>query len=356
MLYIQSTNLLILLPFIISFKLVLDIFFKVNTFLNIKVFCADKLRYSGDLKKNFFNSYINLNIIVVFYLLLNIFFFKGYSLEFFYDNLIISNFNLGIIFFIFIINLNVLFLYKSLFLQKINYANDYFFSILNLTLFLPFMFFSNNVYSFIFFLEFLGILVFYKLIVSKTSSLDFFKKKKNFFFSKKYVNMLFYQFWVTFFSTIFLFYFLMSIILMFGTSNWFNLNFLVSINFSVYFFNEYYIIMSSMFFIFFFFIKMGVAPMHLFKVEIYESIPYISILFYTTIYISVFFVYFSYILSNLMNTFFYISAIFITLSVALGFLSFLNLIFNVQFLKSFLAYSTIINILNFIVMLLIVLI
>lgn len=193
-LYIQSTNFLIFLPFIVSFKLILDIFFKINTFLNIKVFCKDKLRYSGDLKKNFFNSYINLNIIIITYLLLNIFFLKGYSLEFFYSNLIISNFNLSIIIFTFIINLNVLYIYKSLFLQKINYANDYFFSILNLTLFLPIIFFSNNIYSFIFFLEFLGMLVFYKLIVSKTNSLDFFKKKKNFFFSKKYVNMLFYQF------------------------------------------------------------------------------------------------------------------------------------------------------------------
>ena len=143
---------------------------------------------------------------------------------------------------------------------------------------------------------------------------------------------------------------------MFGTSNWFNLNFLVSINFSIRFFNEYCIILSSTFFIFFFFIKMGVAPMHLFKVEIYESIPYISILFYTTFYISVFLIYFSYILSSLINTLFSISVVFITLSVTLGLLNLLNLMFNVQFLKSFLAYSTIINILNFIVMLLIVLV
>lgn len=143
---------------------------------------------------------------------------------------------------------------------------------------------------------------------------------------------------------------------MFGTSNWFSLNFLVSINFSICFFNEYHIILTSIFFIFFFFIKMGVAPMHLFKVEIYESIPYISILFYTTFYISIFLIYFSYILSSLTNTFFSISVIFITLNLTLGLINILNLIFNVQFLKSFLAYSTIINILNFIVMLLIVLV
>lgn len=190
----QSINLLLITPLLISFKLIIEFFFKVNTFLNIKVFCKDKLRYSGDLKKNFFNSYINLNIIVVMYLVFLLFFTKGYSVSLFYDNIFLSNFNLNVVFFVLLINLNVLFFYKNIFLQKINYSNDYFFSIINITLFFPFIFFTNNVYSFIFFLEFIGILIFYKLIVSKTTSIDFFKKKKNFFFSKKYVNMLFYQF------------------------------------------------------------------------------------------------------------------------------------------------------------------
>ena len=181
-------------PLLISFKLIIEFFFKVNTFLNIKVFCKDKLRYSGDLKKNFFNSYINLNIVVVLYLVLLLFFTKGYSINLFYDNIFINNFNLNVVFFILLINLNILFFYKNIFLQKINYSNDYFFAIINITLFFPIIFFTNNIYSFIFFLEFLGVLIFYKLIVSKTTSIDFFKKKKNFFFSKKYINMLFYQF------------------------------------------------------------------------------------------------------------------------------------------------------------------
>ena len=343
-------------PLLISFKLIIEFFFKVNTFLNIKVFCKDKLRYSGDLKKNFFNSYINLNIVVVLYLVLLLFFTKGYSINLFYDNIFINNFNLNVVFFILLINLNILFFYKNIFLQKINYSNDYFFAIINITLFFPIIFFTNNIYSFIFFLEFLGVLIFYKLIVSKTTSIDFFKKKKNFFFSKKYINMLFYQFWITFFSTVFLFYFLINILLIFGTSNWFYINFLYASSFNISFFNEYYILFVAIIFIFFFFFKLGVAPVHLFKVEIYESIPYISILFYTTFYVSVFLIYFSYLMTFLINTLITFSGFFIILSLMIGFLSLINIIFNVQFIKSFLAYSTIINILNFIVMFVIVLI
>lgn len=154
----------------------------------------------------------------------------------------------------------------------------------------------------------------------------------------------------------FLFYFLINILLVFGTSNWFYLNFLCSSSFNISFFNEYYILFISILFIFFFFLKLGVAPIHLFKVEIYESIPYVSILFYTTFYVSVFLIYFSYLMSFLINTLLTFSGFFIILSLVVGFLSLINLIFNVQFIKSFLAYSTIINILNFTVMFVIILI
>ena len=174
-----------MVPFALFFKLTLEFFFKVNTFLNLKVFCKDKLRYTGDLKKNFFQSYINLNIIIVYFFLLNFFLLKGWSSEFFFDNLILNNFNINVLVLVYLVTLNLLLFYKNIFLQKTNYSNDYFFSIINILIFIPFIFFSNNVYSFIFFLEFLTILVFYKLVVSKTNSTEFFKKKKNFFFFKK---------------------------------------------------------------------------------------------------------------------------------------------------------------------------
>jgi hypothetical protein len=166
----------------------------MNTYVNLKVFNKDKLRLTGGLKKNFFLIYININICVNLLILLNLFLFKGKTIALLFGNLIVTNFNVSVIFFIFLINLNLLFCYKNLILQKINYSNDFFFAILNLNLFLPFIFLSNNIFNFIFFLELLGILVFFKLVVSKNNSVEFFKKKKNFFFSKKFINMIFYQF------------------------------------------------------------------------------------------------------------------------------------------------------------------
>ena len=123
----------------------------MNTFINLKIFNKDKLRLTGGLKKNFFLIYININIFTNLLILLNLLLLKGKTTEFLFNNLIITNFNLSIIFFIFLINLNLLFCYKNIILQKINYSNDFFFAILNLNLFLPFIFLSNNIFNFIFF-------------------------------------------------------------------------------------------------------------------------------------------------------------------------------------------------------------
>ena len=206
--YIPLTSFLFMVPFALFFKLTLEFFFKINTFLSLKVFCKDKLRYTGDLKKNFFQTYINLNIIIVCFFLLNFFLLKGWSTEFFFDNLTLNNFSINILVLVYIITLNLLFFYKNIFLQKINYSNDYFFSIINILIFVPFIFFSNNIYSFIFFLEFLTILVFYKLVVSKTNSTEFFKKKKNFFFFKKVYKYAFLSILSNFFFYCVSFFFL----------------------------------------------------------------------------------------------------------------------------------------------------
>lgn len=113
----------------------------------------------------------------------------------------------------------LIFFYKNIISQKVNYSREYFFSIINITLFFPFLFFANNLYSFLFLLEFLSTLIFYKLVVSKINQKPLINLEKNIFFSKKYISMLFFQFWITFFSTITLFYFFNQILLMVGSSD-----------------------------------------------------------------------------------------------------------------------------------------
>lgn len=51
------------------------------------------------------------------------------------------------------------------------------------------------------------------------------------------------------------------------------------------------------------FFKIGFTPSHLFKIEVYKGIPFVSILFYTVYYFMSFFLYFVLIVFYYINTF-----------------------------------------------------
>ena len=244
-----------------------------------------------------------------------------------------------------------MFIINAVSFNKINYSNDYFFALLNLTVLLPLIFLSNNIFSFIFILELNTSIIFYKLVVSKlwysTNDKD---KKLNKIKSKNYVNLIFYQFWITFFSTIMIFFFYINVNFIFGTTDWSIINFIVFIENNINYFNKkILLVFLSLIFIFSLFFKIGIAPFHLFKIEIYKSIPYLSILFYTTYYISTFLFFLLYLLSNLyMSLFLYIWFIF-SVMLIIGSIYIVSLLFDVNFIKAFFAYSTIINTTNFII-------
>lgn len=122
------------------------------------------------------------------------------------------------------------------------------------------------------------------------------KKKKEFF------NTIFFNFWSSFFSSIFLLYSTLHIYFIFGTTEWSVLNYLLSSsNENQYFYNK-----NNSFFIFFIFFlacifKLGLPPFFFFKVEMYKGLPLFITYFYST------FFFFSYL-----STFFFIFFIFFT--------------------------------------------
>jgi len=140
---------------------------------------------------------------------------------------------------------------------------------------------------------------------------------------------------------------------MFGSTNWTFINYVNYVESNLNFFsNKLFLTIVSLIFVISFFIKVGVAPIHFFKIEVYRSIPYLSIVFYTTYYLSVFLLFLLYFISNLYVSFFiYIWSIFLII-LMIGSLLLISLIFDINMVKSFFAYSTIINTTNFIIIML----
>lgn len=82
----------------------------------------------------------------------------------------------------------------SLISNTINYNTDYFFSLTNILLMIIFILFVSTTYTFIFILELISLIIFYKFITSRYwyKTIETNINNKN--IPKNYLNMLFFQY------------------------------------------------------------------------------------------------------------------------------------------------------------------
>lgn len=135
---------------------------------------------------------------------------------------------------------------------------------------------------------------------------------------------------------------------LFNTTEWVMLNFFNLVQVSSIGFDYTSTSIITFILVLAFLLKIGLTPIHLYKLEVYKGLPYITIFFYTTFYFLVFFLFFVLLLLNYIGvfvlTYWYILIFFLLLGIFYA----MNLLFNVNLLKVFFAYSTIINSLGFI--------
>lgn len=356
MLEFSFLNYIILTPLIVLIFFIWFFFIKNNFYyVRINPGSNDILKNSNFLKKVNYNFFTNFFISIFLYIILYIFFFKFDYLLFWFNHLKFNNIILNLVIVLFFINfimINIIKFYKN---KNINFNIDYFFALFNLSIFIPMMYLSNSMYTFLFLLESNSILILYKFSVSKyffksPKENDKFKFLKN--TPKHYINMLFFQYWINFFSSIILFVSVFNILLLLGTSEWFLINVLNKFNFNIYYNDNFY----YNFFLYFIFIlgmffKIGFTPSHLFKIEVYRGIPLISILFYTVYYFMSFFLFFVVMFFYYINSFRLFIWFFLFIFIIFGLIYIITLLFDINLLKTFFAYSTVINSLTFIILL-----
>jgi hypothetical protein len=323
-------------------------FLKVNT---TSTKCSNNVTALSVIKIVPNSSFIMYYYYTVVITVLTVYLLHGKNSLVLFNHFNINNFTIFILYVFIALSFLVFFLLRFLF-KKANLAKsiDYLFSVNNLVVLLPYLFFINTVFSFLFFLELISIALLYKLISSKI----WFKKDTHGkdtvnSIPQNYINMVFFQYWVTFFSTVFIVYFYINIFYLYGTSDWYIIQYLsiVSLDNALIFSIFQKMVVSV--FIFSIFFKLGVTPFHLFKVEVYKGIPFLSIFLYTTYYFAIFFSFFLYLLSDLIGNLtihFYLLLLF---SLFAGILYVVILLFDVNALKAFFTYSTVINTIGFII-------
>lgn len=337
-------------------------FFITNNFFyyRIKPLASDVINKTSPFKKLNYIVFIKWNLINLWFLSFSVFLIKSDSINFFWNHLTFNNFKFWCFFFFIFMNLILFWYFKIITRNNLPQSIDFFFVLINLSIFAPLIFASNTFYTLFFIMEVISCFLFYKFAVSKiwfhanTSNNPKLKNKFSKNFPKEYISMLFFQFWSTFFSSVLILVSLLNLFYMLGTTEWVYINYLNSLNFSFNYFDNYN-------FFFFLFLplligvvfKLGMTPLHLYKIEIYRGLPFITIFFYTTYFFLIWVIFFSYFFVFLLSTFSSFWVIYLTLSFIAGVIFVVSLLFDVGYVKAFFAYSTIINVTLVLLMLLI---
>ena len=209
---------------------------------------------------------------------------------------------------------------------------------------------STNLFISIFFLEFITLLIFGKFTVSKTTySLNKINNAKPAYltqYSYGLFNSLFFQFWANFVSSIFLFFALINMHYLCGTSNFFLLNFLFYIVNSTWYASEYFLITSLTVLITGIFIKLGLSPYQFFKIETYKGIPLFMVVVYTIIYLVIYIYFFIYLFFYQIPMIRNFTGAYMLIFALISLLYLVSLLFDTKNFKAFLSYSTLITTIN----------
>jgi NADH:ubiquinone oxidoreductase subunit 2 (subunit N) len=317
-------------------------FFRLNS--NMLKITSSNGTNINNIKVNSNSAFINLYYYLIFYKLIDVYTIHGKNTNVWFNHFNLNNFTVSLQYTYIILGLLLFFLLKySCKKTNFNKSVDYLFAINNLVLLLPYLFFTNNVFIFLFYIETVSVILFYKLVSSKIWFKSTIKNKLYNNVPQSFINMIFFQYWVTFFSTIFIVYFYVNIFYLYGSTDWIiiqHLNTTDNLNVME---NNNLIRTTVVIFLISVFFKLGLTPFHLFKIEVYKGLPYLSIFFYTVYYFVILFTYFMVLLSDNLSAFssqYFLSLVFLTIS---GSIYVISLLFDVNLLKAFFAYSTIIN-------------
>jgi len=213
------------------------------------------------------------------------------------------------------------------------------------------MFLSNNLFTFIFFLEILSTIITLLLVSSVFSSVYFYNNLSltlnNYFNTTTpfaFLQTLVFFFWISLIASLNLFVFLILLYLKFLTFDWFLIEAIFSYIISLSNLKSiFYIALGWFNFLFCIFLKCGVVPFYFWKPIFFKGTPLHALMFYIVFY------YFSIILFLLhffvvyLNDLFYFNTTVNLIILTIGLVFLMFIVLESYYVKSFLAISSIIN-------------
>lgn len=276
---------------------------------------------------------------------------SGPTLTAWFGHLIFSSFQYKVTYLLFMFGLTYVFStnlithYSSMMTYDFNLVTFNFFFWVWLT------FFSNNLFTFVFFIELLSASITLLLVTSTFSSSHFYNNisySKHSYFSfstpTAFLQTLLFFFWITLVSSILLFLLVLIFYIKILTFDW-------NITDSILVFLYQCSTLTQMFTLSFVwllllicvFIKCGTVPFYFWKPTFFKGMSLTSLFFYVYIYYFSIFFYFTYTLLFFLNEFFFLNVYLVVLLSIVATLGISSLLFESFYIKSFLALSSILN-------------
>lgn len=239
--------------------------------------------------------------------------------------------------------------------QNITINSEYIILIYFFPLFGQIMFSSSNLFLLIFTIELIGLLIFNQFVLNNGSKKNnrATKDNPNVIFVKKQsyglFNAAFFQFWANFVSSVLLIFSLINFHHIFGVTKFFFLNFFVKLcevtkYIPISSSNTIFLVLSAALFV-----KTGIAPYQFFKVETYKGIPLYVLVVYTILYLIIYIYTFIYMYQVNLVCLKESVSLYLLLSASLGVVYLFSLLFDTTNFKAFLSYSTLINLINLLI-------
>ena len=214
-----------------------------------------------------------------------------------------------------------------------------------------FLFYSNNIFTVIFFIEVLSALITLLLITSVFSSTYFYNNlslSTHSYFNQStpfsFLQTLMFFFWISLISSLNLFLFLILFYLKFLTFDWFTVDsvfyYIVSISDLK---SLFFISLSWFTFMFCIFLKCGLVPFYFWKPMFFKGIPLHALFFYIFFFYFFIFYFFIYFFVIYMNELFYFNMFINLLMLVVGSIFLVFILCESYYIKSFLAMSSILN-------------
>lgn len=276
---------------------------------------------------------------------------SGPSLVAWFGHIVFSSFQYKITYLLFIFVTS----YWSAFLMTTHFSStnvyDYSITVFNFFIWLWFMFFSNNVFTFIFFLELLSASITLLLVTSTFSSSYFYNNlsySTHSYFQTSTPTALLHSlmlfFWITLVASLMLFLFTIFAYLKFFSFDW-------GLTDSIFL---YLVATSSIkslmvltlvwsLLIVCLFLKCGIVPFYFWKPSFFKGMTITSLFFYTYVYYFSLFLYFVYVLFVYFNEIFFLNLYPLTVLLVLGTFGLTSILLESLYIKSFLALSSILN-------------